>query len=238
VSGAGYGGLETLPEFQNVRASFDKALALYGSLDYRNVRSTLGAVDQEKGVRWQLVSTSNYVRSKVYPRIYSNFDYGFLLPIRHSPVWIRTSLGQSFGDRQEPFANFFFGGFGNNWVDYLGEKRFRDYDSFPGVGINEIGGINYAKLLLEWVLPPIRFRRFGKPSFYFRWARVSLFSSGIVTNFDRKKFRRGLINVGGQLDFRLVTFSLLRSTLSVGYAAAFEAGRPLSTEFMFSLKIL
>ena len=32
-----------------------------------------------------------------------------------------------------PFANFYFGGFGNNWVDHLDEKRYRRVSSFPGV---------------------------------------------------------------------------------------------------------
>jgi hypothetical protein len=235
---AGYGGLERLPDFQNIQASFDKLLTMSAVLDYKDVRASLGAVDQEKGLRWQLTSSSNYVRSKFYPRVYSNFDYGFLLPISHSPIWLRSSAGYSFGDREEPFANFYFGGFGNNWVDYLQIKRYREQYSFPGVELNAIGGTNYARLMIEWVLPPIRFRRFGFPSFYLRWARLSFFSSGIATNLDSKPYRRGVLNVGGQIDFRLVTFSLLRSTFSLGYGAAFERGRPISKEFMFSLKIL
>jgi hypothetical protein len=40
------------------------------------------------------------------------------------------------------------------------------------------------------------------------------------------------------VDFRLVIFSALESTLSLGYAAAKEDGRPVDTEFMISLKIM
>ncbi|NIW23156.1 MAG: hypothetical protein GWN29_00525, partial [Gammaproteobacteria bacterium] len=74
----------------------------------------------------------------------------------HSSFWLRTSAGFSPGDRDEPFANFFFGGFGNNWVDRLDEKRYREFRSFPGVEISEIGGVNYTRAMLEWNLPPWR----------------------------------------------------------------------------------
>jgi hypothetical protein len=49
---------------------------------------------------------------------------------------------------------------------------------------------------------------------------------------------RTLFNFGGQLDLRLVTFSLMRSTLSIGYAVALEQDRELSREFMISFKVL
>ena len=243
----GYGGLERLPDFQNVAATFDRLLSSKISLDYKYVRKSLGAVDDEKGIMWQLVSQGNYVNSEIYPRINTNLDYGIPLPIDHSSIWLRTSAGFSFGDKDNPFANFFFGGFGNNWVDYLTEKRYREYYSFPGVELNEFGGKNYGKIVLEWNLPPVRFRRVGFTSFYFRWARLALFSSAMRTNLDGKKAtnppqqfgaQRTLYNIGGQLDFRIVTFSRFNSTFSLGYAAAFENDQTISKEFMFSLKIL
>jgi hypothetical protein len=58
--------------------------------------------------------------------------------MKHSSIWLRTSAGQSFGGRDNPFANCFFGGLGNNWGDRLTEKRCREYDSFPGLELNEI----------------------------------------------------------------------------------------------------
>jgi len=235
---AGYGGLEKLPDFQNVAASFDKFLTLNTGLQYHNLRKSLGAVDDEKGVQWQLMAQSNYVNEKLFPRVYAALDYGIPLPINHSAIWARTSFGHSFGDRDEPFANFYFGGFGNNWIDYLPEKRYRDYDSFPGIELNAAGGTNYGKALLEWTLPPLRFRRLGLPTFYCNWARLALFSSGLVTNLDSKASRRKLANFGGQLDFRLVMLSHLNTTLSFGYGVAAEKGQRPAKEFMVSLKIL
>jgi hypothetical protein len=235
---AGYGGLERLPEFQNILTSFDRFLTFSAKLNYSYMLKTLGAIEYEKGITWQLVSRTNYVNSTFFPRLFTSFDYGILLPISHSSLWLRCSSGYSFGDRDEPFANFYFGGFGNNWIDYQDISRYRKYYSFPGVELNHIGGINYGKAMLEWALPPVRFRRIGIPSFYFRWARLSLFSSAISANIDTQKYRRRLINIGGQVDVRLVTWSLLNSTLSFGYALAFEKNHPSSSEWMISLKIL
>jgi hypothetical protein len=151
---------------------------------------------------------------------------------------LRTSAGYSFGDREEPYANFFFGGFGNNWIDYQDYKRYREYYTFPGIDINEIGGINYGKLMLEWTLPPLRFRRYGFTSIYLRWLQLALFSGGIVTNIDATSARTYQLNLGAQLDFRLVTFTHFKSTLSVGYAVSRNQDELYSNEFMISLKIL
>jgi hypothetical protein len=238
IGATGYGGLETMPEYQNVASSSDKSLSSMTALSYRDIGATLGAVDYEKGITAHLVADDNYVNSEHFPRVYATLAYGFLLPIDHTAIWLRGSSGHSFGDRQDPFANFYFGGYGNNWVDHLDIKRFREYYSFPGVEINEVGGRNYGKLMVEVMLPPVRFKRLGLTSAYLRWTRLSLFSSGIVTNLDNEGERRKLVDIGGQVDFRFVTFSLLESTLSLGYAVALEEDQRASTELMVSLKIL
>jgi hypothetical protein len=238
ISAFYYGGMERLPEFQEIAARIPDFFILHSRLNYQYFHHSLGAVDNEKGYRWQAISYINYASGNVYPRVLTNFDYGVALPLRHSSVWFRSSAGYSFGDREEPLANFYFGGFGNNWVDYLSARRYREFYSFPGAELNAIGGSNYAKLLVELVLPPVRFRRMGIVSFYSNWSQLTFFSSGIITNLDHVDFRRKVANVGTQLDFKLVIFSVLESTLSFGYAMAFENRMPTTDEFMISLKIL
>jgi len=235
---AGYWGLEKLPDYQNVDATYDKFLSARVGLRYNFVRRSLGAVDEEKGFRVHAFAKANYVNGMLYPRLHANFDYGLALPMNHSSIWLRTSVGQSFGDRANNFVRFYFGGFGNNWIDYLGEKRYREYYSFPGLDLNAIGGRNFAKAVLEWTLPPLTFRRFGFMNMYCNWARLAVFASGIVTDFDDSAFSRRAVNFGAQLDFRVVLFSLLNTTFSFGYSRAQEHGLPWSNEFMFSLKLL
>jgi hypothetical protein len=243
----GHGGLERLPAYQNVIATYEELVSAQIGLNYKYIRRSLGAVDEEMGFKWLLSGLDNYVNSQHIFSAYTNFDYGFLLPINHSSIWLRTSLGYSFGAPKDPFANFFFGGFGNNWIDHLSEKRYRESYSFPGVDINAFGGKNYAKVLLEWNLPPIRFRRFGISSLYCNWARTAFFGSLMQLNFDRAGggepiaqfgFERLVGNLGLQVDFRMVLFSHLSSTFSIGYAVAFEDTKKNNNEFMISLKIM
>lgn len=243
----GYGGLERLPEYQNVEATFNRFITHDASISYQKVRKSLGAVDDEAGIQGELDWTANYVNGKLYPRIHASASYGLLPPLDHAPIWFRTSVGYSFADRKDPqanFARFYFGGFGNNWVDYLGVKRYRKFYSFPGVDLNYISGTNFAKVMVEWVLPPVRFRRVGNPMLFLNWTRISLFSSTIMTNLDHENSRTHFFNTGVQMDIRLVLFSHLSSTFSLGYAKAFEKDekgskwKAYEPEFMVSLQIL
>ena len=38
-------------------------------------------------------------------------------PFAHSSIWLRSAAGIGTGNRDNPVANFYFGGFGNNYVD-------------------------------------------------------------------------------------------------------------------------
>ncbi len=233
-----YGNLERLPSYQNITASYDKLLNLGADFGYRYEAASLGSVDKEKGFNWKISLDNNYVRTTIYPHIHNDFDLGFALPLNHSSIWFRSSAGYSYGERQEPFANFYFGGFGNNYVDFQDEKRYREYYSFPGVELDEIAGTNYGKLMAEWNLPPLRFSNIGFTSFFLNYARTSFFSTAIVTNVDSKEFRRSLLDFGSQIDFRFILLYHLKMTFSIGYAAAVEQNNKLSDEWMFSLKIL
>ncbi|HEX5133395.1 MAG TPA: hypothetical protein VFX92_13040, partial [Candidatus Krumholzibacteria bacterium] len=233
-----YGGLERLPYNQNVLATFDSYTAATASLDYKKLSSTIGAVDAEKGIRWSLALDANYVNTDFYTKGVAELDLGFLTPIDHSSLWLRGVAGYSRGDREDSFASFYFGGFGNNYVDHRDVKRYRDYERFPGAEIDAVGGTNFTRLMTEWTLPPVRFRRVGFQQLYCTYARIALFATGIMTNLDSDAFKQKAGNVGAQVDFRLVIFSALESTLSLGYAAAKEEGRAMDTEFMISLKIM
>lgn len=235
---AGYGGLEKLPEYQNISTSFDEFYTAEASIRYSNLRATIGRVEREKGIIWRLSSFASMIQSEIYPLAHMEFDYGFLTPIDHSSIWLRTSFGYSYGEREEPYANFYFGGFGNNWVDHASFNRYREFYSFPGVELNSISGTNYGKGMLEWTLPPLRFKSMGKPAFYINWARLAFFSTGIVTNMDNENMRKEFVNLGAQLNIKIVLFSSLESTVSAGYAIAAAEGIKPSEELMVSLKIL
>lgn len=233
---AGYASLDRLPEYQNVSTSVGDLLEGNVSLKYSNLTRAQGAVDDEKGTNWGVYSRL-YFSHTAFPRVWANYDRGFLLP-RNSSFWLRSSAGKSFGDFNNPFSSFYFGAFGNNYVDRGAISRYRDYYSLPGVGIDAVSGRSFGKLLGEYNLPPVHFRRVGSTWGYVNWARLTLFSSGLVTNFTGGPSRGEYTNLGAQLDFRLVLFTYLNATLSGGYAAVSDHNGHISTEHMVSLKIL
>jgi hypothetical protein len=238
VDGSIAGDLDQLPEYQNIPVRVERLYSIGGQLAYTDVRSSLGSVDDEKGKRWSLASRTDVVQSLPYTRAYATYDHGAAAPLAHSSIWLRSAAGFSPQPATDPFSNFFFGAFGNNYIDHLNEKRYREYYAMPGLGIDEVGGRNFAKSTIEWNLPPLRFRRVGTPGFYLSWMRPAIFAGGLVTNLDAPAIRREIGNVGGQLDFRVNVLSTLDLTLSVGSAVAVEPGRSPRREAMVSLKIL
>lgn len=244
----GWGGLERLPDAQNVATSagFDLLVSPAVSLTDRNLRSSIGAVDAEKGTKWELAMSAPLVRSerggsstwRGFPQFEAGADAGLPLPLRNSSLWLRSSFGWSPGARDEPFANFFFGGFGNNWVDAGEPRRYRSGGGFPGLELDEAAGTNYARGIAEWNLPPLRFERAGSPAFHASWLRASLFASALGTNLDQAPLQRRLANAGLQADLRLMLLSQQPLTLSAGWARCFERGRAAREEWMASLKIL
>ncbi|KPK65385.1 MAG: hypothetical protein AMS21_04830 [Gemmatimonas sp. SG8_38_2] len=235
---AAFINLERLPAFQNVATSARSFGTATARLNFSRRLSSLGGVDHEKGITWTLNAHTYYARTTFFPLTWGTFDWGFPLFADHSALWIRTAAGYGFGDPAEPFSNFYFGGFGNNWVDHQSIRRYRDFESFPGVELNAIGGTDFLKALVEWNPPPLRFRRLGFPALYCTWARLAVFSSGLVTGMTDEAFRTEAVNLGAQVDFKLVIFSNLSTTFSVGYARAAARGYDSSDEFMISLRIL
>ncbi len=234
-----YSDMDSLPRYQNVPVTFDKLSTFGALLDYSDTRKSLGAVDEEKGFTWTLGTSASYVDGDTIPKVFGQFDFGFALPWKHSSIWLRNAAGAAFGEVDDEFANFFFGGFGNNYVDRGEIKRYREFYSMAGFEINQVPGRNFHRAMLEWNLPPYRFERVGTPGFYLSWARPALFVSMLSTNFDNSSLRQEVSNAGAQIDFQFTVLSRLSMTLSLGYAKGFGNSSILDDdEFMASLKIL
>ena len=231
--------IDALPRYQNIPATFDELSTFDASLEYEHLRRSLGAVDDEKGFRWLLGTSVSYVDGDTIPKIGGGFDFGFALPWKHSSIWFRNAAGAAFGDADDEFANFFFGGFGNNYVDRGSIKRYREFYAMPGFELNEVPGRNFYRGMIEWNLPPIRFDRVGTPGFYLSWARPAFFVSSLTTNLDDSAFKQEAQSAGFQVDFRFTWLSRMDMTLSLGYAKGFGSS-PIEDdeEYMASLKIL
>jgi hypothetical protein len=233
-----YMGLDTLPGNQNVPSGFRNLLSGKVELDYTDTRRSQGSVDHEKGFRWKLVANANRAGGGTVPKFRGGLDFGFALPVANSSVWLYNSAGAASGGRDNSLGSFYFGGFGNNYVDDGEVKRYREYDSFPGFEIDELAGRRFAKSVLELNLPPLRFEEIGTPGFFLGWARPALFAGVLSTEQGNGLPRRNVYNAGLQVDLSFTIVNRLPMTLSFGYAAGFEGGSRVNDAWMISLKIL
>jgi hypothetical protein len=238
IDGSVSGNLDQLPEFQNIAVDVEHLTEIDARLEYTNVRRSLGAVDVESGTLWTAVTQASVVDSQTFTRLRGTFDRGFAFSAAHASIWFRQAAGFSPHDPGQPFANFFFGGFGNNYVDRGNEKRYRETYSLPGAELNEIGGRNFVKSTIEVNLPPLRFQGLGTPGFYVPWIRPAVFVSGLATNLDDRASQRRVLSGGAQIDVNMSVLSALELMFSVGAGVAVENGRAPRREVMVSLKVL
>ncbi|HEY5897697.1 MAG TPA: hypothetical protein VIV54_09050 [Burkholderiales bacterium] len=233
-----YNNLDVLPEAQNVGATAKRLVTGEAGLYFTDTRRSRGAVDDEKGVLGNLVLSTNYANDKAIPQLRGGLDFGVPLPLGHSSIWLRNAAGVAHGERADPYANFFLGGFGNNYVDARGEKRYREYYALPGFELNEISGRSFTRHMLEANLPPYLFESIGTPAFYLAWVRPALFATALWTDPADAAQRGRYGNAGAQLDLRFSVLHWYEMTLSLGYAVGYRGGVRAGDEWMVSLKIM
>jgi hypothetical protein len=233
-----YDKIDTLPSAQNVSVPFDRLLTGEMALRYTDVRRSLGAVDDEKGVQWAALATVHRIQAETVTQLHGNYDFGLPLPLGHASIWSRSAAGASGGDRNNPLASYYFGGFGNNVVDDGAVKRYREAGSMPGFKIDEIAGRNFAKQTLELNLPPRVFESLGTPIFHLQSLRPALFVSALWTDPFNASLRKTYGDFGTQVDLRLSVLHWYDMTLSAGFAVGYAGSRRSGNEWMISLKIL
>ena len=123
----------------------------------------------------------SHVTGANVPQFRGALDMGLPLPLPHSSVWLRSAAGIANGDPNNVVANFYFGAFGNNYVDDHSVQRYRDYYSMPGFQIDQIGALNYVREMLDWNQPAIDF--YGKLDAVFmdEWKSALLIGDALQT---------------------------------------------------------
>ncbi len=234
---AWYDQIDTLPSAQNVSTTFTRLLTTSAELRYSDVRQSIGAAEDEKGMAWSVVYTGQQTLGATSPQLRGSFDFGVPLPLPNSSIWSWTAAGIADGANNPTLASYYFGGFGNNYVDDKSIKRYHEYDSFPGFKIDQLSALHFVKELVEVNAPPVFFESVGTPVAYLNWLRASVFGAGLwtePTNSQAKQY----FSLGTQVDLRFSLLHWYGMTLSAGVAAGFQNSQKLSSEWMISLKIL
>jgi hypothetical protein len=238
LNGAYYDQIDTLPGAQNVSTSFTRLVTGEAKLKYTDVKRSIGAVDDEKGLEWSLNYLGSRVNGEITPQFWGTLDYGIALPFANTSVWLRTAGGAADGSHNTTVANFYFGSFLNNYVDDKSIKRYRQYDSLPGFGIDQVSALNFVRELVELDLPPYVFESAGTPSLYANWLRPSVFVAGLWTEPANSTLHKQYASIGAQVDMRISVLHSYDMTLSAGFAAGFQNSQKVGTEWMISLKIM
>jgi hypothetical protein len=233
-----YTGLDRLPTAQNIPSPSTVASFELGAR-YTNTTAALGGVDHEKGIKWRALADLDYSPGEnlAFPKIFGGLDYGVPLPMPNSSVWVYVSGGLAWGQPLHPLAAFYFGSFGNNYADNRPEKRYREIESFPGFGIDEIAARRFAKVTGEVNLPPVRFAEVGTPAFFLSHIRPALFTGAMATEAPDGSGHR-YYDLGAQLDLAFTVALRLPMVLSVGAAGGWADGHYRKTEWLASLKIM
>ncbi|HWA59846.1 MAG TPA: hypothetical protein VG939_00655 [Caulobacteraceae bacterium] len=238
LEAGGYFGLDTLPGAQNVPTGANSNIgSVRASLTYEDVTKSLGAIDRERGLVWDLAFEGDRSSGGSFPRVRAGIGFGRPIGWNHSSVWLYNAAGVAGGDRNNPLGAWYLGAFGNNYVDDGEVKRYRDFDSVPGFQIDEIAARRFVKSIAEWNLPPVRFAEVGRPSFYLGSVRTAAFA-GVLAVAPPTGPNRTLGTIGAQADLNFTVALRLPMTFSVGVARGFEHNRGGHTEVMASLKIL
>jgi hypothetical protein len=232
-----YTGLDTLPEAQEVSTQFDTLASFNAELTYTNTTKSLGAVDHERGLEWNLAVAADHANGEIFPSVVGGIDFGVPLPLNNSSIWLYTAAGTAGGDDASPLSSFYLGAFGNNYVDDGEIKRYREYQSFPGFEINEIDAQTFARGIAEINLPPLRFEDVGVASFFLSSVRTALFAGALETESALGE-ERSLQTIGIQTDWNFTIAHRLPMVFSLGYAEGFEDGERHGSEVLVSLKIM
>ena len=235
---AWYNQIDTLPTAQNVATTFTRLLTTSAELKYTDVRQSIGAAEDEKGIVWSVKYTGQQTLGATSPQLEGTLGYGIPLPLPNSSIWSFTSGGIANGANNPTLANFYFGGFGNNYVDDKSIKRYREPQSLPGFDIDQVSALHFVKELVELNAPPLFFETAGTPGLYLNWLRTSVFAAGLWTEPQNASTRKNYASVGAQADLRFSVLHWYGMTLSVGYAAGFQGSQKAGTEWMISLKIM
>ena len=235
-----YGRMDALPLYQDVSAEIShfQTLSAYFSQSKKN--ASLGATMVESGWGYSLSGYAYYAGKEFMPTLNLSGEKGWLMPfLRNTCLWLREDVGQSFGSGLSVFGNTYFGGFGNNWVDYGRTNRYRDRTSMAGAEINALSAHSFSKTSAELSLQPIRFRNAGFLNLYPTYTQCHIFCSHLFSNPWGRGEKGNYTNLGIQLNTEVALFTYLKTTWSIGYAHIWD-NRTGSNRgaWLLSLKLL
>jgi hypothetical protein len=234
-----------LSVYRGVRAIFDNEVAVSepdfavfeSALNSKNIRRTIGSIDSESGYDWTftLVGLSASPSSRQWGGGFHaewNWFNRFLFP--HNIAHIKIAAGYVTIQNELEIGKYYFGGFGNQYLDYREVRQYRDSFRFPGIPIYGLAAERFARLMFEHTMPPVRFHHLQFSGHGLSHIDLSWFSQALVTDAATAG---DWVDLGAQLNLVFNHWYNLESTLSFGIAKAWSSEFS-DWDWMVSFKIL
>ncbi|MBI9073442.1 MAG: hypothetical protein JEY94_17700 [Melioribacteraceae bacterium] len=192
------------------------------------LRKSIGSCDYENGNEYDLkVSAFSYDpdEPKYSLRAYGKWDNYSTWITDHNVFRFQLSGGYIYNPDELIQARFYFGGFGNRYVENQHVKHYRKVFRMPGFDLYSIPANGFAKLQIENNFPPIRATNIGLGQHLLNHIDFSVYANALycVQDFMPGNVQNNeLFSVGGQINFIFKHWFNLESTFSAGIAAAYD----------------
>lgn len=221
---------------QNVKSEQDRIFSADNLITLSNTKRTLGAIESEYGYDFNLYTGLELIEDEKFSKAWLKADFGFITPVKNMHIWLRTYTGKAFGNKSSPYAYYYFGGFKNNYIDNKNTRQYRTLSSFAGCDINNISANDFVKGQIELNLPPVYYLKFNNLQLIPKHIQTSLFAGVLQSGIEDINKDSRYYNIGMQTDVNFILLSQLKSSLSFGFARAYDTDKHYD-ELMISLSL-
>ncbi len=217
----------TVPDFSVLQTTFN----------IKNLRRSIGSIDIEEGNEFNttaMVFGAEMPKWNAAGQVYGEWDNYSTWLFPHNIFHFKIASGFSVRTNILNQAKFYFGGFGNRQVEDIDVNQYRSVFRLPGIPIYSLSAEDFGKLMLENVLPPLRFSDAVIGQHYLSHISMSFYSEGLLLHSSQQK---EWVDIGSQLNLVFRHWYNLESTLSAGIAKAWYKGGN-SWEWFISYKLL
>lgn len=203
-----------------------------------NLRRAIGSVDSEEGTEWNITAMFFGVDPRhdlqVVGGVHAELGYFFPWVWDHNVLHLKLYGGIRHTRPDLSIGRYYFGGFGNRFLESARERQYRSMFRLPGIPIYSLDGDRFIKGMVEHDLPPIRPGKLFLGEHYLNHISLAWYAQGLWLRSPQADVWG---DVGGQIDLVFKHWFNLESTLSLGVAQAWSA-QGNSHEWFISFKLL
>lgn len=219
-----YKGLKAVND-NLIRVSNPDFLVFETRVSSENVRRAIASVDSEFGNKWAVTLTAlgmNPRAPEIGTGFHGEWSHFQTWAIPHNVLHAQLAAGYYRANEDLALGRFYFGGFGNQYLENKETKQYRAVFRFPGVPIYSLSSQRFVKIMLENNLPPLRFSHIGISRHLLSHVDASVFTQGLLADSPQSM---AWLNLGAQVNLVFTHWFNLESTFSAGVASAWKLAK-------------